>query len=327
MENNTKERQVLQWHPAFYAEIQIEFEEDADKLIFENEHQLGTNPKEIDVLFIKKNSEERIKKNIGRIFRTHNILEYKSPDDYLSVDDFYKVYGYACFYKSDVHEVNAIKADDISITFVCYRYPGKLITHLTEERHWNVSETDEGIYYIDGDIFPMQIILTSRLSKETNFWLRNLTDDLRDNETAKELISEYEKHKDSGLYKSVMDIIVRANQNKFQEVKHMCDALRELMEPEFTEMKEQAMAEGHAEGLAEGRAEGLAEGREEGKDVKLITQISKKLQKGKNISTIAEELEEEPEIVERICEAVKECAPNSDAETIYKRLKKMIACL
>lgn len=315
MEKNTKEQQVLQWHPAFYAEIQIEFEQEADKLLFENEHQLGTKPKEIDVLIIKKNSEERIQKNIGRIFRKHNIVEYKSPDDYLSLDDFYKVYGYACFYKSDVQRVNTIKADDITITFVCHKYPRKMITHLTEERHYSVSEADKGIYYINGDIFPMQIIVTPQLSKETNFWLRNLTDDLKDNETAGELISEYEKHKDNGLYKSVMDIVVRANQNRFQEVKHMCDALRELMEPEFTEMKEQVMAESRAEGLAVGQ------------DVKLIKQISKKLQKGKDISTIAEELEEEPEIVERICEAVKECAPDSDAETIYKRLKKRIACL
>ena len=32
----------------------IELQEDAEYLIFENEHQLGTKPKEIDVLIIKK---------------------------------------------------------------------------------------------------------------------------------------------------------------------------------------------------------------------------------------------------------------------------------
>ena len=42
---------------------------------------------------IKKNVDEPIEKNIGRIFRKHNIVEYKSPTDYLSVDDFYKVYA------------------------------------------------------------------------------------------------------------------------------------------------------------------------------------------------------------------------------------------
>ena len=49
----TKEN--LQWHPAFFAGVQIEFGQEADLLIFENEHSLGTKPKQIDVLIIKKN--------------------------------------------------------------------------------------------------------------------------------------------------------------------------------------------------------------------------------------------------------------------------------
>lgn len=44
----------LQWHPAFFAGIQIELAAEARYLVFENEHQLGTKPKEIDVLIIKK---------------------------------------------------------------------------------------------------------------------------------------------------------------------------------------------------------------------------------------------------------------------------------
>lgn len=35
----------LQWHPAFFAGMQIEFEKEADMLLFENEHSLGTKPK------------------------------------------------------------------------------------------------------------------------------------------------------------------------------------------------------------------------------------------------------------------------------------------
>lgn len=54
MEVMGQENQMLQWHPAFFAGIQIELEEEADKLIFESEHQLGTKPKEIDVLIIKR---------------------------------------------------------------------------------------------------------------------------------------------------------------------------------------------------------------------------------------------------------------------------------
>ena len=95
------QKQILQWHPAFYADVQIELAENASNLMFENEHQLSTKPMEVDVVIIKKEAEYPIHKNIGRIFRKYNLIEYKSPEDYLSIDDFYKIYGYACFYKAD----------------------------------------------------------------------------------------------------------------------------------------------------------------------------------------------------------------------------------
>ena len=65
MAEETKEKKLLQWHPAFYAGLQIEFAEEAEKLIFENEHQLSKKPLEIDVLVIKKKAEEQIQKILG----------------------------------------------------------------------------------------------------------------------------------------------------------------------------------------------------------------------------------------------------------------------
>ena len=108
----------LQWHPAFFADLQIELESESSNLIFENEHQLGTKPKEIDILVIKKNRNIPIKKNIGRIFRKHNIIEYKSPEDSLTINDFYKVIGYTYFYKSDTQKQNIIKFEDLTISLV-----------------------------------------------------------------------------------------------------------------------------------------------------------------------------------------------------------------
>ena len=49
---------------------------------------------QIDELVIKVHDNEKIQKNIGRIFRKHNIVEYKSPEDYLTINDFINVYGY-----------------------------------------------------------------------------------------------------------------------------------------------------------------------------------------------------------------------------------------
>ena len=78
----------LQWHTAFSAGMHIEFREEMEKLRFEEEHILGKKPMQIDLLIIKMKTEEKIRKNIGKIFREHNIIEYKSPEDYLSINDF-----------------------------------------------------------------------------------------------------------------------------------------------------------------------------------------------------------------------------------------------
>ena len=179
----TKRKKPLQWHPGFYAGLQIELAEDADNLTFENEHQLGTKPKQIDVLIIKKDSTKPIKKNIGRIFRKYNIVEYKGPEDYLSIDDFYRVCGYTCFYKSDAEGVNRIPVEELTITYVCHRYPAKVMQHL-KGKGCRIQNVAEGIYYIEGIFFPIQIVLTSRLSKEENLWLGSLTNQLQDIETA-----------------------------------------------------------------------------------------------------------------------------------------------
>lgn len=109
---NAGQKRLLQWHPAFFAGLQIELSEEAEYLSFESEHMLSSRPMQLDILVIKKDRERQIRKNIGQIFRTYNIVEYKSPDDSLTIDDFYKVYGYTCFYKADTGKTNEIRAEE-----------------------------------------------------------------------------------------------------------------------------------------------------------------------------------------------------------------------
>ncbi len=82
----------LQWHPAFSAAFHIELNDELENLHIEEEHMLSKKPLQIDMLIIKKDKDRPVQKNIGRIFRKHNVIEYKEPDDYLSLNDFYKKY-------------------------------------------------------------------------------------------------------------------------------------------------------------------------------------------------------------------------------------------
>ena len=133
---------------------------------------------QIDVL-VKNEKHVKLRKNIGRIFRQYNIIEYKSPEDDLDIDDFYKTYAYACLYKSDTETVDLIPADELTITFVCYHYPRNLLRKLEQDRKFSVEQQDSGIYSLIGDAIPIQLVIVPKLSKEHNYWLNNLRNDLK----------------------------------------------------------------------------------------------------------------------------------------------------
>ena len=70
----------------------------------------------------------------------------------------------------------------------------------------------------------------------------------------------------------------------------------------------------------EGLAEGRAEGRAEGKYMQLIEMVCRKLKKGKDASAIADELDENPKMIDRICQAAAQTAPDYDYEQIWESL-------
>ena len=120
-----------------------------------------------------------------------------------------------------------------------------MLKHLRQERQLDIMKVEEGIYYIEGAYFPIQLLLTSELSKESNFWLRNLTNRLKERGEVNELVTEYEKNRQNELYRAMMNIIIRANEKMFEEVKgeDMCEALRELFRDEIEEATEKVRAE------------------------------------------------------------------------------------
>lgn len=246
----------LQWHPAFYAGIQIELQEDADNLIFENEHQLGTKPMGIDVIIIKKQADIPVHKNIGRIFRKYNIIEYKGPGDYLSIDDWYKVCGYCYFYKADTGNADRIKIHEMTITLVCEHYPRKLFHHLTHIQNYQIVPKESGIYEITGNTVPTQLIVTSQLSRKENLWLKNLTNHITDVEDARQLLNSYQQNKENTLYESVIDIVINANSNKFKEADTMCNTMLEIVKEHFHDELDKAQKIGEANGIKIGEANG-----------------------------------------------------------------------
>ena len=67
--------------------------------------------------------------------RRYNVIEYKSPTDNLSIDDFYKTLGYACLFKGYGTNVNQIPTNELTISIFYEAYPRKMLLTIEMEGH------------------------------------------------------------------------------------------------------------------------------------------------------------------------------------------------
>ena len=208
----------VQWHPGFVTGIELDFDKHREGVTHEKEYNLNTKPLAIDVL-IRKKEGVRIEDNeIGRIFRRYNIVEYKSPDDHMDIDTYYKVNGYACLFKSYGEWMDAIKAEEVTIS-----------------------------------LFPVQIVVTGELDIDKHIWLVALSGKLTKQQMEKilEKASQLTDEREKRLADSVLQVCVAANSRIVEELKEenlMCQALREIMKPELEEMERRGERRGEKRG-------------------------------------------------------------------------------
>ena len=259
-QENQKKSQKLQWHPAFCSALRLELLEDAENLEFTDEFQLTEKPLQIDCTVVKVKKDCKIKNEIGKIFRKHNIFEYKSPKDELNIDTFYKAVAYACLYKVLPNHVDEIPAEEITITLIRDRKPVKLLGEL-EKSGYGYKKEAAGIYYVNGAMFPMQIIESSELDVDMHVQLKALTNHLEESLMRQYLlqVSTFEG-REKNLADIVLQVIVNSNMEKVREWKGseqtMCEALRVLMKEELKEERVAGLREGRLEGQREGQREG-----------------------------------------------------------------------
>ena len=118
----------------------------------------------------------------------------------------------------------------------------------------------ERIYYVSGPKIPIQVIVTQQLSKEKNLRLRSLTDRIKDKEDMKRLLNEYREKQKNPLYESVMQMIVRANEEKFKEADCMCEALNRIIQDQIEEKIRNSLQAGYDEDYGMGMQQGMQQG-------------------------------------------------------------------
>jgi hypothetical protein len=244
----------IPWHPAFVQALKLELEQYKDALEFSSEYRLNAEPLEIDLVIVKKAPELVIEKNIARIFKRVNILEYKSPEDYFSVYDFYKVLGYAYLYAA----LNKTDTGEMTVSVIETRHPRELFAYFGEEKNCAVEETSPGIYVVGGYPVSIQVIESRKLPFEENLWLKGLSNDL--NAAAAETILEESRDRaaEIGAY---LHAILNANAKTIREILEMANGevtLEDVLE------KAGLIAKWEKRGEAKGVAIGEAKGEETG---------------------------------------------------------------
>ena len=227
--------------------MDLELAENRADLVYEKEYNLNTKPLEIDLLVIKKDKDVRTANEIGWIFRGYNILEYKSPDDSLDIDAFYKAGAYASLYKAYGGVSDERKADDITVSLIREARPDGLFEYFKRQNIRTVNPY-RGIYYVpDAVLFPTQIVVAGEMDWKSHVWLKALSGKMK-KQDMKELLEKAESTKqkfDRELADSVLEVSIRANQCIVDELRgddSMCQVLLEIMEPEINKIKEDAVA-------------------------------------------------------------------------------------
>lgn len=205
------------------------------------EYNLSKEPIHIDLLIIKNDGQaKKIENEIGHIMKKYNVIEYKSPEDSMTIDDFYKTVGYACLYKGYGKTVNEIPLSELTVSLFREAYPRELFAMLEDAGH-HIEEKYPGIYYVTNHLpFPAQIVVTKQLSPESHSSLRILSEhaEKSDIERFLQSVQQYTSPEDRNNIDAVLQVSVTANYDLYQEVRResiMCQALQELMKDDIEE--------------------------------------------------------------------------------------------
>lgn len=238
----------IQWHPGFYGAAELEFLSNKGDLEFQREFNLSKEPIRMDLLIIKKLADVRIENELGHIFKKYNVAEFKSPDDALSIDDYYKTVGYACLYKGLGETVDQISANELTISIFQESYPREMFEAM-KNLGMEIKEQYPGIYYISGKqaLFDTQIVVTKQLDKETHRILRILSKHVREEDVRAfvEKAVQMSEPGDRNNVDAVLQVSVSANKEIFEAIRRcdkvMCEALRELMKEDLEQREQETL--------------------------------------------------------------------------------------
>jgi hypothetical protein len=265
-----KDNDRIDWHNAFIQALRLDFNDYSDILEIKDNVSLTAEPLKIDAVIIKKERNAVIDKTIAGIFGTDNILEYKNPEIFLSVQEAEKTFSYIHLYSA----LNKIDIKDMSLTIIVNKNPKTVLEYLRSHYNADITKNKNGIYSVKGFAFQMQIVISNELPTKENLWLNGLRSNL-EIESVQKVLKESKKF-DTISVKPYLSVLYRANQKTMEEI-------RKMSAKKFDDWLIEIGLEKTAEAIGEKR--GIKKGEKRG-----IEKLAKLLEQGYSLTEAKEML-------------------------------------
>ena len=196
----------------------------------EREVVLGAQPPRADFVVITETDIVDLGLSVFQGFKRYNIIEFKSPDDELSVSVLWKVLGYASFYVWKY----GVNPADLTLTLFRGAKPDGIIS----DPNVKVEMVERGIYRITEwqGHFPIQIVVTTELdgTEYAGFRAISKRPQISDIEQILSEVKDEANESVRGWYRDYLELFSRLDSETLEEAKRrdpdMAKTWREVFE-------------------------------------------------------------------------------------------------
>ena len=229
------------WHRIFEYLLREEARPYGEDVEIRVEQELGVDPPRVDYLILDDMKRMMRGKEIFSIFRQHNIVEYKNPDDALNSRVVSKIIGYANFYISLAKHEKDRPRNEVSISIFRATRNQKMFSEMFANGTLIRTETP-GIYHVQKlTDLPFQIVITDELEGDEYAAYRVLTDHAREEDV--KTISDIKDDLDTReLKEKLLDFVSIKNPNLFnsnnggdEKMGNLMNILRPEIEKEYAQ--------------------------------------------------------------------------------------------
>ena len=229
------------WHREFEDALQLDVESWKNGSWVIREYTIGEDAPRIDFIVVSGDKLPDDVKEVFRIFRQKNVIEFKGPGDRITRETIRKVIGYVNFYIGTAKPEEGVKADNVTASIFTSDGNDRLFDELEEEGI--LEKTDNAkIYRVKGvtDI-PFQIVVSGELQGKEYAAYRVLRNKV-DEKDVEFLLDELRNNADPDLrerLRRILNLVELKNAGavaeKIKEDDNMRDVFMEILKPQIDE--------------------------------------------------------------------------------------------